>query len=205
MKRFLNYIILFLVNFSIWIISIFLGISDLVSLINFLCFVLCIYYFLFSVEEPPKSDKLFIPEVHNYYKDRINHFNNYAAIEFALLSLIFYLLMYVIQLNLGIVTFLLWGISIPITYILILITSSSKELINITDYIYKFMPQRNYNEIKELVRQFLDARSLDINKLKELEFKDKEFRDSAASYYILYVSTRDRTLTQDEIKEINDL
>ena len=205
MNRFKLYTILFVINLVISALGFLLKLQDQVGVINFICFIVSVLYFLFNVEEPPKTSKLKIPEVHNYYRSRQNHFGNIVAIEFAILSFLFFILLYSTQIPLFITVLMLWGISVPVTYLIIVKTSRNHEFNKIVDYIHFVYPELKLSLIESVVKGFVKTNTLDKDSIMLSCKGDSALLSNLADAYIDYVNSIGLTLTQGEIQAINDL
>jgi len=205
MNRFKLYIAALIVNIVIFLISLVLKGEYLAGVINFISFLASIILFLFTLEEPPELSKLKIPEVHNYYKSAQNDFNNIIALEFGFLSFLFFILLYSFNFNFSFVVLSLWGLSVPITYYIILKNSRSTQINKISHYLKQFEPESNYSEIKSITMKFISIGNLNRSDLLKINANSPLLMEKLVDRYIYYIKSSENTLVAGEIEEINDL
>lgn len=206
MSRFKTYIILLVLNASIYFSSLLLNIEYVSGVINFLSFLGSIIFLLFTFEEPPLVSKLKIPEVHSRYRSAQNNYNNLLAIEFALISFLFYILHYSTGLSLSIVVLGLWFLSVPLTYFVILLNTKDKQLELIVDYIRFSDGSLDEYKVKDILRQLIKLNSTDKDILiAGVKVDDSALLQNIVDLYLHYLSSYQKSLTAGEVKEINDL
>jgi hypothetical protein len=203
MSTFKIYTTAFVANLIFWLASILFGFSDLSGIVNFFTFVIALLYFVFSLEEVPSFDKLKIPEVHNFYKSRQNSYGNFIGIEFAILSFLFFLMVYIFEFSLGLTSLVLWFISIPASYFITkkVATIVLKEKVN--DYLFLMLPNSPRGQIRQIVSHFFKSESLEKASLTAIPGFDSDLLEKCAILFIEYIELESTKLLGSEIKEIN--
>ncbi|MBE0573736.1 hypothetical protein IH575_02420 [Candidatus Dojkabacteria bacterium] len=209
MERFRFYIVIFAITFILAIVFSLADAGWIVDLVSFLAFLASIIYFLFSFEEPPKAKKLLIPEVHNYYKSRMNNYTNLVAIEFALLSFVFFIIIATTSISWALTILSLWFISIPITYVIILQTSKNLEKEKLVNYFSLKFPEYEFVLLEQIVTALLLSESLKRYLLLQ-NLQDKTDNESLplekfVDTYLEYLKAAGISLVSGEIEEINKL
>lgn len=202
MNRFKTFVLLGIVNNVLFFTASLLGFQDVAGIIGFLLFLFSIIYLLFSIEEPPESNKLKIPEVHKLYKSKQNNLNNFLAFEFVIISSLFGILVLYLNLPVAIVVALLWSIAIPVVLLTIKLLSKNLLIANTVNYCKLLYPELLESEIEFIVKDFISIGSLDKSELVAGS-KDKNTSKILVDAYIDYVNAQ--TITQDEVEAINDL
>jgi hypothetical protein len=208
-ERFRFYIVIFAITFILAIVFSLADAGWIVDLVSFLAFLASIIYFLFSFEEPPKAKKLLIPEVHNYYKSRMNNYTNLVAIEFALLSFVFFIIIATTSISWALTILSLWFISIPITYVIILQTSKNLEKEKLVNYFSLKFPEYEFVLLEQIVTALLLSESLKRYLLLQ-NLQDKTDNESLplekfVDTYLEYLKAAGISLVSGEIEEINKL
>lgn len=209
MERFRFFIVIFTITLILAIVFSLAGAGWIADLISFLAFLASIIYFLFSFEEPPKAKKLLIPEVHNYYKSRMNNYTNLVAIEFALLSFVFFIIIATTSISWALTILSLWFISIPITYVIILQTSKNLEKEKLVNYFSLKFPEYEFVLLEQIVTALLLSESLKRYLLLQ-NLQDKTDNESLplekfVDTYLEYLKAAGISLVSGEIEEINKL
>lgn len=209
MERFRFYIVIFAITFILAIVFSLADAGWIVDLVSFLAFLASVIYFLFSFEEPPKAKKLLIPEVHNYYKSRMNNYTNLVAIEFALLSFVFFIIIATTSISWALTILSLWFISIPITYVIILQTSKNLEKEKLVNYFSLKFPEYEFVLLEQIVTALLLSESLKRYLLLQ-NLQDKTDNESLplekfVDTYLEYLKAAGISLVSGEIEEINKL
>lgn len=206
MGRFKLYSVLLVLNIFIYLVSLVVNVEYVAGIINFLCFLGSVIFLLFTMEEPPVVTKLKIPEVHNRYRSAQNNYNNMLAAEFALLSFLFFLLHYSTQLSVSVAVLSLWVISIPITYLIIILNSRDKQIETVVDYIRFADESLDTESVKLIVGKIIKVNSL--NKkvlLSSVSFSDSALLGKVVDLYLVYQYSSNNKLLAEEVGEINDL
>lgn len=209
MERFRFYIVIFAITFILAIVFSLADAGWIADLISFLAFLTSVIYFLFSFEEPPKAKKLLIPEVHNYYKSRMNNYSNLVALEFALLSFLFFIVIATTSISWSLTILSLWFISIPITYVIIVQTSKNLEKEKLVNYFSLKFPEYEFVLLEQIVTALLLSESLKRYLLLQ-NLQDKTDNESLplekfVDTYLEYLKAAGISLVSGEIEEINKL
>lgn len=209
MERFRFYIVIFAITFILAIVFSLADAGWIVDLVSFLAFLTSVIYFLFSFEEPPKAKKLLIPEVHNYYKSRMNNYSNLVALEFALLSFLFFIVIATTSISWSLTILSLWFISIPITYVIIVQTSKNLEKEKLVNYFSLKFPEYEFVLLEQIVTALLLSESLKRYLLLQ-NLQDKTDNESLplekfVDTYLEYLKAAGISLVSGEIEEINKL
>jgi len=208
-ERFRFYIVIFAITFILAIVFSLADAGWIVDLVSFLAFLTSVIYFLFSFEEPPKAKKLLIPEVHNYYKSRMNNYSNLVALEFALLSFLFFIVIATTSISWSLTILSLWFISIPITYVIIVQTSKNLEKEKLVNYFSLKFPEYEFVLLEQIVTALLLSESLKRYLLLQ-NLQDKTDNESLplekfVDTYLEYLKAAGISLVSGEIEEINKL
>lgn len=204
MNRFSLYTKLFLLNFCLFVFSYIFNFSDFASIINFVCFLLSLLYFAFSLEVEPKQATLKIPEVHNFYKSRQNSYGNLIGILFSILSFAFFVLNFYFSLSLGVTVVLLWAFSIPLIYVAIVFTQLKIRKENSLDYLKLVFKSENPLTLKNMVIDFESSKSSKLEDLQNFSDYPPLLLKQVSKVYYNYINN-DVVLTSEEIEEINRL
>lgn len=206
MDRFKFYIILLVVNIVLYVVSLFISIEYLAGIVNFLSFLGAVIFLLFTIEEPPSVSKLKIPEVHNRYRSAQNNYNNMLAFEFALLSFLFFILHYSTQLSISVAVLIVWVLSVPISYMIIILNSRDKQIEMVVDYIRFADKNLDSESVKLVVRKIVSVNSADrAVLLSSVSFSDSALLSKVVDLYLGYLSSYKNELLEGEVSEINDL
>lgn len=203
MYTFKIYTSVFVANLVFWIASLLFGFSDFAGIVNFFTFVITLLYFVFSLEEVPNFDKLKIPEVHNFYKSRQNNYGNFIGIEFAILSFLFFLMVYLFEFSLGLTSLVLWFTSIPVSYFITKKVSSIVLKEKINDYLFLMLPNSPRGQIRQIVNHFFKSESLEKTSLTAIPGFDSDLLEKCSILFIEYMELESTKLLSSEIKEIN--
>lgn len=204
MNRFSLYAKLFLINFCLFVFSYILNFSDFASIINFVCFLLSLLYFAFSLEVEPRQATLKIPEVHNFYKSRQNSYGNLIGILFSILSFAFFILNFYFSLSLGITVVVLWALSIPLIYVTIALTEYRVRKEKSLDYLKLVFKSEDPLILKKMVNEFESSKSSELKDLQNFSDYPPLLLEKVSKVYYNYINN-DVVLTSEEIEEINRL
>lgn len=202
MGRFEVYVVSFIINLLVFIVSRVFNLLDIANILNFISFTAALLYFTFSIGTEPKQNAMSIPEVHNYYKSRQNMYGSFIGAQFVVLSFVFFVLSFLFYVDLSLSIMIVWLISIPSTYLLIKFNIDNVWNEKFVDYVFTVLKTKDKKELLPIINAVIDSKG----NYKSLENKqlDKELFDEVKSIYIKY-SKATTQLIDAEIIEINNL
>jgi hypothetical protein len=175
----------------------------------FIVFIISAFFYVFSIEELPRSDLMENPQVHYYKKSRVNYYGNSMFGLLIFLSIIYYLISSRLPtLRLGIVVIILWLIMLILTYLITRFTQQSLFVDIVTDYIVTYSNVNLHKkDIRETVR-YLYRKGLNKSQSNKVfssvyhHIDKKEFEKVRQSYSQYFELTL-QPLNSSEIEALN--
>lgn len=139
----------------------------------------------------------------------MNNYSNLVALEFALLSFLFFIVIATTSISWSLTILSLWFISIPITYVIIVQTSKNLEKEKLVNYFSLKFPEYEFVLLEQIVTALLLSESLKRYLLLQ-NLQDKTDNESLplekfVDTYLEYLKAAGISLVSGEIEEINKL
>lgn len=211
-KRLVNYAIAFIIS----LVGFFLFIwFPSIDAIIFIAFAIASLALVYSMDVLPKSDDLLeIPQVHHYYKQRINSYGYAMAAMLVVISVLYSILAVFLNIRSGVVALILWAVAIVATYFIGIIFASKVEENSTLDFVVRKTAdtQEDVYKLKVLI-DYLNVNKVDKDNLKfheknisllcsQIELK-QEIAEEATKIFLEYKEATSTKLTSSEINAIN--
>lgn len=214
MDRTRNYEIGFIVSAILFLIFNNNGIIDAII---FIAFVLSSLALIYSLDVLPTSkESLKVPEIHYYYKSRMNVYGYSMAGMMVVLSMLFALLSMFLNLRLGLTVVILWLLAVIGSRVIIKFTRNLVDKNSIYDFVINSLQLQDTNSRVQatLLLDFLTRNNVKQDTVKTLEKEivnvinsNRINRDLAIDVIneYLYYTTPTNKLSSDEINASNKL
>jgi phosphoribosylformylglycinamidine (FGAM) synthase PurS component len=145
--------------------------------------------------------KLNHPQVHQYYKSRINVYGNSMSALIAITALLYSILSINTTIRDGLICLISWTIFITIAYFIALKSQKSIVVNRISDFIMINLDPSDAKLVSNDIDKFVE--SLLNNHKTQLKFNSK-IDDQIQQLYKLYILAETEKLNSSEIKAINE-
>jgi putative flippase GtrA len=211
-KRLINYSIAFIIAIIAFVLFFWLPAIDAFI---FIAFALSSLALVYSMDILPNKDELLeIPQVHHYYKQRINSYGYAMAAMLVVISVLYSILAVFLNVRSGVAALIVWVIAIISTYFISKLFSGKVEENSILDYVDKKVAKNSAEseQVKVLVSYLISSNVDEKNiSFHEKNIKqicsfieiDEELANQSIRVYLSYRSATSSKVSSSEINAIN--